>query len=53
MKQEDKQINWSKEDDKILEKIVYSLMGAENVECDDYNIMYNWLNSIKQRLLSK
>ena len=42
-------LKWSEEDDKILDKIVNSLMGAENVECADYNIMYNWLNSIKER----
>lgn len=41
---------WSEEDDKILNKIVNSLMGAENVDCTDYNIMYNWLESLKQRM---
>lgn len=41
---------WSEEDDKILDKIVNSLMGAENVECADYNIMYDWLNSIEERM---
>ncbi len=41
---------WSEEDDKIVTKIVNSLMRAENVEGDDYNIMYNWLTSIKERI---
>ena len=43
-------LKWSEEDDKILDKIVNSLMSAENVECDDYNIMYNWLKSLKQKI---
>ena len=50
MTQKEKELSWSKEDDKILDKIVNSLMGAENVDCTDYNIVYNWLESIKQRL---
>lgn len=43
-------LKWSEEDDKILDKIVNCLMGIEKVECADYNIMYNWLKSIKQRM---
>lgn len=43
-------IKWSEEDDEILDKIINSLMGAENVDCADYNIMYNWLESLKQRM---
>lgn len=43
-------IKWSEEDDKILDKIVNSLMSAENVDCANYNIMYNWLESLKQRM---
>lgn len=41
---------WSEEDDKIVAKIVDSLMRSKNVEGDDYNIMYNWLISIKERV---
>lgn len=41
---------WSEEDDKIVAKIVDNLMRAENVDGDDYNIMYNWLISIKERI---
>jgi hypothetical protein len=43
-------LNWSEEDDKILDKIINSLMAAENVDGSDYNIIFNWLNSIKERL---
>ena len=42
--------NWTEGDDEMLDKIIAALMGAENVECADYNIMYNWLNSIEQRI---
>lgn len=41
---------WSEEDDKIVAKIVDSLMHAENVDFADYRIMYNWLISIKERV---
>ena len=41
---------WLEEDDKILDKIITALMRAENVDCADYNIMYDWLYSIKERL---
>lgn len=41
---------WTEEDNQILDKIVNSLMGAENVDCADYNVMYNWLISIKQKM---
>ena len=43
-------LNWSKDDDKILDKIVSSLMRAGNVDGSNFNIMYNWLKSIKERL---
>lgn len=43
-------VKWSEEDDKILDKIVNSLGRAENVDCADYNIMCNWLESLKQRM---
>lgn len=43
-------LKWSKEDEQILDKIITALMHAENVDCADYNIMYNWLKSLKQRM---
>lgn len=42
---------WTEEDDKILIKIITALMDAKNVECADFNIMYNWLNSLKKRII--
>lgn len=46
----DEKEKWSEKDDKIVAKIVDSLMRAENVDSDDYNIMYNWLILIKERI---
>jgi hypothetical protein len=43
-------LKWSEEDNKILVKIITALMGANNVECADFNVMYNWLISIKERM---
>lgn len=43
-------LKWSEEDDKVFDKIIDSLVNAKNVDCSDYNIMCNWLESIKQRL---
>lgn len=43
-------LKWSEEDEKILIKIITALMAAKNVECADFNIMYNWLKSIKQKI---
>ena len=41
---------WSEEDDKMFDKIVNFLMSIETLKCADFNIMYNWLDSIKQRM---
>ena len=43
-------LKWSEKDDKRLTKIVNSLMSAENVDGIDFNIMYNWLKTIKERM---
>lgn len=43
-------LKWSEEDNKILVKIITALMDANNVECVDFNVMYNWLISIKERM---
>lgn len=48
--QKDVLLKWSEEDNEILDKIVNSLMSAENVDGDDYNIMYNWLKSLKEKM---
>ena len=46
----DEKSKWTDDDDNMLDKIVNSLIDSKYVDSVNYNIMYNWLNSIKQRM---
>lgn len=46
----DEKSKWTDEDANMLDKIVNSLIDSKYVDSVTYNIMYNWLNSIKQRM---